>query len=700
MKNPTLAQAIEFTNVYKQHKNSPVAIREAMCFKAQYPALLPTFRDDQMYVGRRSSRRIVYVGSVWWFGMPGYSPSYRVESKQGGYCFDFSAPYSNLATNDEEKAVLQELYDFWMNESTSGKVYNATSAREGVGFLFANNLERLISRGLPGLVEDVQKMTDCDLKTGFLLVLEGIADVLRYYKKDAEERGRTDIAENMQALISHAPKTLAQALQLILIYEMLSHEQHYEINAIDIALGDLLAENIDSGMLSEEDAVHQIHQFFKMIRENGETAVCRFMMGGKNRRNTANADRFIKVALLAEQRHREVIPQVSIKIYDGFSPELLELAYDTISITGTFPTLFNDDVLPQGTAEAFDISLEEANNYYPLGCGEVILAHQSPALLTCSWDIPRTIDIAMREFTGTTFDELYTAVQTQMAKEADYLAEYHKLLFDMNNADCAFLMGSLLTDDCIGRGKPIMGGGPLYTGACVMGHGFTNAADALIAIKKLVFDEKTYTLEEIIKACDANFEGHTDLRKALLDAPKYGNDHADADKMLNRVWRDLSDAGKVAAKNHGMDFLTVSSVNPGGYHLGAAMGATADGRLAHIPYAIGNAPSAGSDKNGITALMNSVLRTDPANGGTMTNFKVSREFFVTERDKFRALFNAYFADGGIQANITIVNRGDLEAALKEPEKFPHLMVRLGGWTQRFIDLEPHIQKEILTRTLY
>jgi len=700
MLNPIIAQAVNFTEVYKQHKNSPVAIREAMCFKAQYPALLPLPREGDMYAGRRSGRRVVYVGSVWWMGMPGYSPKNPVESKQGGYCFDFAAPYSNLPQTDEEREILQNLSDFWTNESTSGKVYNATPAREGVGFLFANNLSRLVKRGLPGLVEDVQAMAESDFKQGLLMVLESIADVLRYYQKDAEVNGRTDIAKNMSALISHAPKTLQEALQLILIYEMLSHEQHYEINGIDVAVGDLMAQNIDSGILSEEDAVHQIHQFFKTIRENGETAVCRLMMGGKNRPNAKNADRFIKLALLAEQRHKEVIPQVSIKIYDGFCPELLELAYDTISVTGTFPTLFNDEVLPQGTADAFDISLEEANNYYPLGCGEVIIAHQSPALLTCSWDIPKTIDTAVRGFTGNTFDELYTAVQAQMAKEADWLAEYHKLLLDMNNADCAFLMGSLLTDDCIGRDKPILGGGSLYTGACVMGHGFTNAADALVAIKKLVFDEKTYTLDEILAACDVNFVGHTELLKALLDAPKYGNDYSVADEMLNRVWRDLSEAGKVAAKNHGMDFLTVSSVNPGGYHLGVAMGATADGRPAHTPYAIGNAPSAGSDKNGITALMNSVLKTDPANGGTMTNFKVSREFFVAERSKFKALFDAYFADGGIQANITIVNRGDLEAALKEPQKYPHVLVRLGGWTQRFIDLEPHIQKEILTRTLY
>jgi len=134
--------------------------------------------------------------------------------------------------------------------------------------------------------------------------------------------------------------------------------------------------------------------------------------------------------------------------------------------------------------------------------------------------------------------------------------------------------------------------------------------------------------------------------------------------------------------------------------MGRSMGATADGRRKGVPFAICNSPTAGNDKNGLTALMNSVMRTDPVNGGTVTNFKISREFFTDEREKFEALFSAYWAGGGLQANVTIVNRGDLEAALKEPEKFPHLLVRLGGWTARFIDLERPVHEEILKRTLY
>ena len=104
--------------------------------------------------------------------------------------------------------------------------------------------------------------------------------------------------------------------------------------------------------------------------------------------------------------------------------------------------------------------------------------------------------------------------------------------------------------------------------------------------------------------------------------------------------------------------------------------------------------------NGLTALFNSVAKADAANGGAVTNFKISRELFTNSRPKLEAMFSSYFDRGGQEATVTVVNRNDLEAALKEPEKYAHVLVRLGGWCARFIDLEPKIQQEIIKRTLY
>ena len=700
--HPAITQAITFTNTYKDHSASPKAIREAACYQAQYPALLGDIRPTDRYAGRRSIDRIVYVGSVWWYPMPDHTPQTPIYSKQGGYCFDFGAR-DRLNFSPAEAEALEDLHAFWLTETVAGKVYKATTAREGIGFLFANNLDRLIQGGLPGLVKDVANMPDSDFKTGLQMLLKTIDNVFAHFEGQAKAQGQDQIAKNLASLRIQPPQTLEAALQLILLYELLTHESHYELNRLDVALGDIYAQELDRGTLTEAAAVTLIHDFYKMIRENGETAVCRLIMGGKHRRNHDNADRFITAALKAKQAHKEVIPQVTIRLYDGLNPDILSLAYDTINITGTFPTLYNDDAIIPGVGTAFDVCAEEAKKYYPLGCGEFILAHHSPALLVASWDVPAMVDRGMRRAlanNASDYETLYANLQAEMAADADYHATYHKLLFDINGANCAFLAASMMMEDCLGRGKPLMDGGAEYIGTCVMGHGFTNAGDALTAIKTLVYDQQAFTLEEIVAALDANFEGHENIRKALTSAPKYGNDHTPADTLVTTLWRHMTEAARKAGKANGLDFFTVSSVNPGGYHIGLAMGATADGRLAHTPYAIGNAPTAGNDKSGITALMNSVLCTDIVNGGSVTNFKISREFFTKERAKFEALFDAYWADGGLQANITILSKGDLEAAMENPQNYPNLMVRIGGWSARFIDQDKSTQQEILKRTLY
>ena len=706
MMNPTITQAVEFTDTYKKYKDAPIAIREAMCFKTQYPALLAEIQDTDMFAGRRTRGRFVYVGTFWWWPTPDYTPENEVGTKQGGYCFDFSALH-RLPQNDEEKKALEELSAFWKNECTVANVYANTDRRDAVGFLFANDLDKLVKKGLPGLISDVTAMPESDFRTGLLIVLETVVDVCRFYQKQAEKKGREDIAKNLSAIIEHAPKTMAQAIQLILLFELLSHETNYEINWIDVALGDFFAKEIDAGSMTEEQAVQMIHSFYKMIFENGGLVVCRLIMGGINRRNAENADRFIMAALKAEQRHKQVIPQVSLRIYNGMNPKVLELAYDTINETYTYPTLYNDDAIIDGIALAFGVSKEEARYYYPLACGEMILAHKSPALFCTNWNIAKSVDDGIRAYNADTgsngsFEELYQSVLVEIKREAMVLAPYHNLIIDKCKAQCAFLMCSLLTEDCIQNGKSLLEGGARYIGGCIMAHGFTNSGDALLAIKKVVYEDKTFSLSEVIKALDADFAGYETLHKALLAVPKYGNDDDEADAMVARLCNDITVITQKAGKECGLDFLNVSSVNPGGYGFGKTTGATADGRHKGVPFAIGNSPTAGNDKNGLTALMNSLIKTDPqsSGGGAITNFKISREFFTSEREKFEALFSAFWEGGGLQANMMIVNKNDLQAAMKEPEKFPHLLVRLGGWTARFIDLERSIQEEMIKRTLY
>jgi len=699
MLSPLITQAIQVTEAYKKYANAPMPIREAMCIKPLYPGCLPAPREGDIFAGRCRTKRVMHVGSFAFFGMPNYTPENRAAGKNGGYCFDFSSLYE-LDMTDEERGVVKELDAYWRNESNMAIVRANTDLQFDTGFTGATDLDMVVSRGIPGMKQDVAAMPDGDFRDGLLLVLETVEDVCRYYLQKAQEMGNKTIAANIAGILDHAPATLAEALQIVLIFELMFHERHYEIYQIDVAVGDIYAREIDAGMLTEEQAVTQIRAFYEMINEGGDVTVCRLVMGGRNRRNAKNADRYIQAALKATQLHKRVTPQVTLRTHSGIDPNILSLAYDTITETGTFPLLYNDDAVVPAVAEAFGVSQQEAENYYPVGCGEFILAPHSPALLITNWNIPKTVDAAIRSGNAQTFDELYDIVLSHFKTHAEKLASYVKLVVETHNKKNVFLVASLLINDCISRNKPLLDGGARYIGVSVMGHGYSNAADSLTAIKKLVYDERKYTLSEVITALDANFVGYEDMQRDMINIPKYGNDDEAADNMVAKLWHDIGLAAKIAGKSNGLDFHTMASANPHGHFMGKEMGATAEGRPRGIPYAICNAPTAGNDKNGLTALMNSIIRGTPANGGATTNFKIAKEFITRERAKFEALFATYFAAGGQQASFAVVGKGDLEAALKEPEKYPNLMVRLGGWTARFVELEPFIQREILTRTLH
>jgi len=135
--------------------------------------------------------------------------------------------------------------------------------------------------------------------------------------------------------------------------------------------------------------------------------------------------------------------------------------------------------------------------------------------------------------------------------------------------------------------------------------------------------------------------------------------------------------------------------------LGQLTGASADGRKARVSLANANAPSGGSDREGVTALIHSIVKLDPAiHAGTVQNMKFSRDMFKTQRPKLEGLLQSYFNMGGTQAMINVLDRGELERALEHPDQYANLFVRVGGFSARFIDLPSAVQREILSRTLY
>ncbi|MFW5870042.1 MAG: pyruvate formate lyase family protein [Candidatus Sumerlaeota bacterium] len=743
--HPVLAQAIEFTETYKQHQDDHPALREAAVLKTQYPALMGPIESDHMFAGTKAEGRVTYVGSIWFTMMA----SERGPSKQGGYCFDFGA-LEKYDFTPEEQEIVKELKDFWREEYTCAKIQARLDERhkryacgprhmlgggEACGFCVAVDLDRLLQRGIPGLVADVErreekarkKGEDLEFLQGLRGALEVVIDVCRHYEnqaremidaaKDTKDAARLQrIADSLSAIVERKPETLHEAMQLLWLYDLLVSGRHIEGWRIDVALGDFFANDIDSGRLSEEEATQMVLGLWHMWNHSGDPAVCRMIIGGRGRRNPENADRFCMAAMEASLRNHGRLPQLSLRFHKDQDPALMKKAFDVIGDGCVFPMLYNDDVNVPGVAQALNVPESEAEYYNPLGCGEYMLAAKSPSLLNFGWSAPKMLEAALRggvDDTGrelgppcppiddsSTLEDLMANLKIQIDFAADLAAEIHARNAKIAGSECAFLLTSLLTDDCLERNQSLLDGGVRYVGGCIMGHGFTNAADGLHAIRKLVYEDKTVTISELKEALTNDFVGYEDLHKRLLEMPKFGNDDDAVDHEVADLWRMISNGFKEAGERHGLDFLTVSSVNPGGYFMGRQCGAGPDGRRNGQPFAIGNAPTAGSDTKGLTALFNSLSKIDPVNGGAASNIKLAKSLFTDQRAKLESLFTVYWKRGGMQASVSVVDQEELQDAMKHPEKYPHLLVRLGGWTAKFVDLERHQQEEIIRRSIY
>ena len=201
---------------------------------------------------------------------------------------------------------------------------------------------------------------------------------------------------------------------------------------------------------------------------------------------------------------------------------------------------------------------------------------------------------------------------------------------------------------------------------------------------------------------DGNFHGFEPERRALLACAKYGNDDDEADGMLVKVHDFTCGAIREQAPRVGLhSFLAVVINNAQNTTLASWVGASADGRKAGMPMANANNPTSGADAHGITAMINSILKPSPReHAGSVQNLRFSKEAYRGDNAKVMAMLGTYFDRGGSQAMITVIGRGDLEKALREPTKYKDVFVRVGGFSARFVELPSNVQQEIIKRTTY
>ena len=562
-----------------------------------------------------------------------------------------------------------------------------------------------------------------------LMALDVFIDSCRHYEKQAVEKAKatTDpirknellqLAKVLKNNALYKPETFYEALQLSWLYTLICGS--LELGRVDVYLGDFYVNDIDNGIITEMEALSLMHSYWRLINELFRDVDGRVIIGGRGRRNEENADRFALLVLETMRTYgRAILPQTTLRFYEGMNPELMEKSITLIGDGHTFPLLYNDDVLVPGVAAAHDVPLEDAEQYMPLGCGEIVIDHMGFGTPSGSLNVLKALDVTLRngvdQITGKqlglpighlkdfkTFDEFFDAFKKQLTFYIEILADHEDLEYMESGKQAPYLYLSMLYDDCIGRGKAIFSGGIKYLGGSLESFGSVNTADSLTAIKKMVFDQKLISPERLIEALDHNFVGYEKEHKLLKDCPKYGNDDNYADDIMVQLHDFMCNTIRNQRERTNLDwYLNVLINNKQNTILGRWVGASADGRKAGREMANANTPAGGNDKKGITALINSLVKPSPEiHAGTVQNMRFGRDFFTNSRPQFEVILDTYFKKGGAQAMITVINRGDLEKALVEPEKHQDLFVRIGGFSARYIDLPRDVQLEILSRVTY
>lgn len=459
-------------------------------------------------------------------------------------------------------------------------------------------------------------------------------------------------------------------------------------------------------------------------------------------------------------------PSFSVRVWNGTPHEFMLKAAELTRTGIGLPAYYNDEVIIPALINR-GLTIEDARDYNIIGCVEPQKAGKTdgwhdaaffnmcrPLELVFSNGVDEGCQVGHKtgeisEFE--TFDDFYNAYKAQMEDMIALMVNADNAIDVAHGERCPLPFLSSMVEDCIGRGKSIQNGGAVYNFTGPQGFGVANMADSLYVIKKLVYDEKKFTLCELKEALQNNYgkensnkyteKAAVEVLKRMTDSgieindeiiakvikevkngavsaekkaryqkmldmiddlPKFGNDNAEVDALArDAAYTYTKPVEKYRNPRGGIyqaGLYPVSANVP----LGEQTGATPDGRLAHTPVADGVSPSAGKDVNGPTASANSVSKLDHyiASNGTLFNMKFHPSALAGKSglEGFVSLVRGYFDQKGSHIQFNVVSRETLRDAQKNPDKYRSLVVRVAGYSALFTSLSKSLQDDIINRT--
>jgi formate C-acetyltransferase len=524
-----------------------------------------------------------------------------------------------------------------------------------------------------------------------------------------------------------APQTFHQALQFVwLMHELIEMEGELvrSMGHFDRTLYPYYRADIEAGRLTREQAKELIKFFW--IQWHSRTRGCQngknFLFGGQYADGSDVTNELTYLALEAYEELNTPDPKLSVRFHPGSPDRLYWRVADLIRKGHNSFVLMNDVPAIEGLLERGK-TLEDARTHLPIGCYEpAVDGKEAACTMNLVFNLAKGVELALHDgvdplsgeqigpHTGdprqfTRFEQLYDAYIAQLdfvlTRSAEYVRAHERQWPQINPSP--LIAGTI--DDCLPRGKDIGQGGAHYNSVGAVGAALANACDSLLALKQAVYEEGQYTMDEVLHALSCDYEGYEPMRQYLLNrVPKWGNNDPRADQMARRIADHYCDKIHTFTNARGGSFQAALFTLNYQLTLGKTTGALPDGHKAHEPLAPGVGSSPGQDRNGVTALLNSVTKLDfgkTPNGAvldvmlhpTAVRGEEGLEAFVT-------LIKTFFDREGYAMQFNVFDAETLRDAQLYPERYATLQIRVTGWSVYFCTLPKEKQDLFIIRNMH
>lgn len=480
-------------------------------------------------------------------------------------------------------------------------------------------------------------------------------------------------------------------------------------------------QDIKDGILTKEKALELIEQLYYKHNEIYNSWPASVMVGGLDRAGTPVCNELTYLCVEAIATTKLVNPSVAVCYTPEMPDDLLDLCMQCIADGYTRPSIFNDRVVREGL-EAAGVEKEDANYYVHSTCVEITPIGSSNIEVATPYinlvkafeyilgggkqlygddcHVGRDIPVCLDELK--TFDSFFTMVK-KVAAEIIHtdLIPVREMLYAKSHYRSSPLVSAFL-NDCLARGKDSGAGGAKYNFVYPCFPGFINLIDSLAAVKKAVYDEEVITLGQLAELCRTNFADAEEIRQYLLNCPKFGNDLSEPDGLGVELYEFIKSELKhyhtsVGGSFHPSYFAWIKHGE-----LGKVTSATPDGRRQGEALSEHLGAVQGMDRNGPLSVMYSIEKLDQRAGigGIATNYRFSKSIMGSQegRTAVKNLIHEFMANDCFEIQFNVVNQEDLINAQKYPEKYRTLLVRVAGYSDYFVNLDPVIQAEIIKRS--